>query len=171
MTRSAVKRYQRANDIPTTGVTASMTWGSLQAKSGGKKTVSANRPAAAAPRAAVSSTGTGKAAAVNFALAQVGKPYGYGATGPSSYDCSGLTQASLRAAGVSIPRTSQAQAGGGQRISLSQAQPGDVVVYYSGASHVGLYIGDGKIVHSSRPGKPVSVVSATSMPVSGVVRF
>lgn len=172
MTRSAVIRYQRANNVPTTGVTASLTWGSLQGKTGSTKAAprAAAQQAAPAANAVVRSTG-GKAAAVSFALAQVGKPYAYGATGPNAYDCSGLTSAALRAAGVSIPRTSQAQLSGGQRISLSQAQPGDLVVYYSGASHVGLYIGDGKIVHSSRPGKPVSVVSVNSMPIAGVVRY
>lgn len=182
ITRSAVIRYQRAHGIPTTGVTAELTWGSLQKhKSGASSGSSKSAPKPAAPQAAAaapaantavrSSNTGGKAAAVNFALAQIGKPYAYGATGPNAYDCSGLTGAALKAAGISIPRTSQAQLAGGQRISMSQIQPGDLIAYYSGASHIGIYIGDGKIVHSSRPGKPVSIASATSMPIAGIVRY
>ncbi|OYO01729.1 cell wall-associated NlpC family hydrolase [Propionibacteriaceae bacterium ES.041] len=176
ITRSAVIRYQKAHGIPTTGVTASLTWGSLQKHKGGSSSAPKAAPKPAAPAApaantAVRSTTGGKAAAVNFALAQLGKPYAYGATGPNAYDCSGLTGAALKAAGISIPRTSQAQLAAGQKISLSQAQPGDLIVYYSGATHIGIYIGDGKIVHSSRPGKPVSIASATSMPINAVVRF
>lgn len=169
MTRTAVKRYQRANGLPVTGVAASMTWGSLQGDSGRGKAPKARR--AAAPASAPVSSGAGSNAITSFALAQVGKPYGYGATGPSAYDCSGLTSASLRAAGISIPRTSQAQARGGRTVSLSEAQPGDIVVYYSGASHVGIYLGNGKIVHASRPGRPVSVVPVNSMPINKVVRY
>lgn len=174
MTRSALIRYQKANGVPATGTAATLTWTALQggkanASRGAATPAAAAAPAAAAPEAAPASGAAGKA--VSFALAQQGKPYGYGATGPSSYDCSGLTMAAYRAAGISIPRTSQAQASGGRTVSLSQAQPGDIVVYYSGASHVGLYIGNGKIVHSSRPGKPVSVVPVGSMPVNKVVRY
>lgn len=173
MTRAALRRYQSANGVPSTGTAAQLTWGALQ---GGRASAPraaaapAARAAAAAPAAAAPASGRA-AAAVSFALAQQGKAYGYGATGPSAYDCSGLTMAAMRAAGVSVPRTSQAQAAGGRTVPLSQAQPGDLVIYYSGASHVGIYIGDGKVVHSSRPGKPVSVASVTSMPVNKVVRY
>ena len=71
---------------------------------------------------------------------------------------------------MSIPRTSQAQLYGLPRVSASNAQPGDIVVYYSGASHVGIYIGGGQIVHASRPGRPIHVAPMYSMPVVGVVR-
>ena len=125
-------------------------------------------PSPAPPPAPAASGRAG--AAVAFALAQVGDPYVYGGTGPDGWDCSGLTSGAWRAAGVSIPRTSQAQYSGLPRVSPSSAQPGDIVVYYSGASHVGLYIGNGQIVHASRPGRPVSVTSMYSMPVVGVVR-
>ncbi|GAB3700929.1 C40 family peptidase [Mariniluteicoccus flavus] len=175
MTRSALIRYQRANGVPATGTAATLTWTALQ----GGKAAAPRAAAAVAPRAAAApapapaaAPASGRAgAAVSFALAQQGKPYGYGATGPGAYDCSGLTMAAMRSAGISVPRTSQAQAAGGRTVSLSQAQPGDLVIYYGGASHVGMYIGNGKIVHSSRPGKPVSVVSVTSMPVNKVVRY
>jgi cell wall-associated NlpC family hydrolase len=108
-----------------------------------------------APRAKPKTIGTSVAArAVSFARAQLGKPYVYGATGPGAYDCSGLTQAAWRVAGVSIPRTSQAQWAGLARVSPSAVQPGDLVVY-NGARHVALYIGNGQIIEAPRPGKVV----------------
>lgn len=161
MTRSAVLKYQGSHGIPTTGVVAELTWGSLN----GNKPAGGGAPA---PAPAAPSNGN---AAVDFALAQIGDSYGYGGTGPSTWDCSGLTQAALKAAGKSIPRTSQAQASGGQQVSMSNIQPGDLVVYYSGASHIGIYIGDGQIVHASRPGKPVAKADVNSMPVNSVVRY
>lgn len=108
--------------------------------------------AKAAPKV---STGTA-ARAVAFALKQVGKPYIYGATGPHAYDCSGLTQAAWRAAGVSIPRTSGAQLAGLTRVSPSSVRPGDLVIY-KGGGHVALYIGGGKIVEAPSPGKRVQI--------------
>ena len=126
-------------------------------------------PPPAAPSVPVPASGRG-GAAVAFALAQVGDSYGYGATGPNAWDCSGLTSGAWRAAGVSVPRTSQGQVYGLPRVSLNDLQPGDIIGYYGGASHVGLYIGNGQVVHSSRPGRPVSVVSLYSMPVVGAVR-
>jgi cell wall-associated NlpC family hydrolase len=122
-------------------------------------------PTPAAPPA----SGRG-AAAVRFAMAQIGDAYVYGGTGPNGWDCSGLTSGAWRAAGVSIPRTSQAQLAGLPRVSVSNVRPGDIIVYYSGASHVGIYIGNGKIVHASRPGVPVGVAPMHSMPVIGAVR-
>ncbi|MGW7066306.1 C40 family peptidase [Streptomyces sp. NPDC054855] len=91
-----------------------------------------------------------------FALAQRGKPYIFGAIGPNAYACSGLTQAAWRAAGISIPRTSQAQLAGLRRVSPSQVRPGDLVIY-KGGGHVAIYIGGGKIVEASRPGKSVQL--------------
>lgn len=102
--------------------------------------------------APASSTAAQKAVA--FARAQLGKPYVYGATGPGSYDCSGLTQAAWRSAGVSIPRTSQAQWSGLARVPASAVRPGDLVIY-NGAGHVALYVGGGQIVEAPRPGKAV----------------
>jgi cell wall-associated NlpC family hydrolase len=113
----------------------------------------ADRTAPRAKPKAVSGTSV-SARAVSFARAQLGKPYVYGATGPGTYDCSGLTQAAWRAAGVSIPRTSQAQWSGLARVPASAVQPGDLVVY-NGAQHVALYIGNGQIIEAPRPGKVV----------------
>lgn len=95
--------------------------------------------------------------AVAFAKAQVGDRYVYGATGPNSWDCSSLTQAAWKSAGVSIPRTSQDQWKKLPRVSLDSLKPGDLIVFYSGASHIGMYIGNGKIVHAPNPRRPVSI--------------
>ncbi|WP_329352945.1 NlpC/P60 family protein [Streptomyces sp. NBC_01261] len=108
--------------------------------------------------------------AVDFAMAQMGKPYVWGAVGPSSYDCSGLTSSAWAAAGHPIPRTSQAQWQGLRHVGLASARPGDLIIYFNDATHVGLYIGQGRIVHAPRPGRSVTVAPAASMPVLGVVR-
>jgi cell wall-associated NlpC family hydrolase len=99
-------------------------------------------------------TSSTAARAVAFARAALGKPYVYGATGPGAYDCSGLTYAAYRAAGVSIPRTSQAQWAGLHRVPASRVRAGDLVIY-NGAEHVALYIGGGRIIEAPRPGKTV----------------
>jgi cell wall-associated NlpC family hydrolase len=101
---------------------------------------------------------------VSTALAQVGKPYVWGAAGPGSFDCSGLTQYAYRAAGVSLPHSSSMQAGMGTPVSRSALQPGDLVFFYSPVSHVGMYIGNGQMVHASTAGEPVKVVALDSMP-------
>ena len=106
-------------------------------------------------------------AALNFALAQVGKSYVRGGTGPNSYDCSGLTMTAFAQAGVGLPRTSQAQFGVGTPVSLAQLAPGDLVFYYSGITHVGIYIGNGMIVHAANPRSGVLTASVTSMPFMG----
>jgi cell wall-associated NlpC family hydrolase len=101
--------------------------------------------------------------AVNTAMAQIGKPYVWGATGPNAYDCSGLTSSAYRAAGVSIPRTSRAQSTAGVPVSRADLKPGDLIFFYSPVGHVGMYIGNGQMVHSSTYGQPVSVVDVDSM--------
>lgn len=110
------------------------------------------------------------AAAVRFALAQVGDSYVYGAAGPDAYDCSGLTMAAWGAAGVGLPHSSSAQFSSGPRIASGDLQPGDLVFYYSPISHVGMYIGNGLIVHASNPGTDVIVSGLYSMPYVGAVR-
>ncbi|HEX2857452.1 MAG TPA: NlpC/P60 family protein [Propionibacteriaceae bacterium] len=132
-------------------------------------TRSANRPAVRAQAVAVPASGRASAA-IAFAMAQIGKAYVYGATGPSAYDCSGLMMRAWAAAGVSIPRTSQAQYSAGTHVSLSQLQPGDLVFYYSGLTHVGMYIGGGKIVNAENPSVGIIVAPLTSMPVVGATR-
>ncbi|MFJ3303437.1 NlpC/P60 family protein [Streptomyces sp. NPDC086549] len=90
--------------------------------------------------------------AIAFARAQIGKPYVWGATGPGSYDCSGLTQASWKAAGVNLPRTTWDQVDAGTTVSLADAKPGDLIFFYDDISHVGLYIGNGMMIHAPKPG-------------------
>lgn len=108
--------------------------------------------------------------ALAWARKQLGKPYSFGATGPSSFDCSGLTLGAWKAAGVSINRTSQAQIRNGKAVSKSDLQPGDLVFYYGGISHVGLYVGDGMIIHAPRPGTSVKYAELSSMPFAGARR-
>ncbi|MET7890790.1 C40 family peptidase [Streptomyces mirabilis] len=90
--------------------------------------------------------------ALAFARTQIGKPYVWGATGPGSYDCSGLTQASWKAAGVDLPRTTWDQVNVGTTVPLSDIKPGDLVFFYDDISHVGLYVGNGMMIHAPKPG-------------------
>jgi cell wall-associated NlpC family hydrolase len=114
---------------------------------------------------------SGRAAiAVHFAMAQIGKPYVYGAAGPSAYDCSGLTMAAWGAAGVGLSHSAAAQYNEGTHISPSQLQPGDLVFYYSPISHVGMYIGNGMIVNAENPSAGIRVTGLYSMPFDGAVR-
>jgi len=99
-----------------------------------------------------SSYATKAAKALAFARSQIGKPYVWGATGPESYDCSGLTQAAWKAAGVDIPRVTYDQVNAGTTVSVSAAQPGDLVFFYDDLSHVGSYIGNGMMIHAPKPG-------------------
>ncbi|MEU9408646.1 NlpC/P60 family protein [Streptomyces sp. NPDC048281] len=95
---------------------------------------------------------TKAAKAIAFARAQIGKPYVWGATGPGSYDCSGLSQAAWKAAGVSLPRTTYDQVNAGTTVPLADARPGDLVFFYDDVSHVGIYIGNGMMIHAPKPG-------------------
>ena len=108
---------------------------------------------------------------VAAAMAQLGKPYGWGAAGPDAFDCSGLMVWAYAQNGIGIPRTSQAQLAGGTPVSMDALQPGDIIGYYPGVTHVGMYIGDGMVVHSSDYGIPIQVVPLNSMPVQGAVRY
>ncbi|WP_069171100.1 C40 family peptidase [Streptomyces griseus] len=105
-----------------------------------------------------------------FARAQIGKPYVWGATGPSSYDCSGLTQAAWRAAGVDLPRTTWDQVKVGTRVATADLLPGDLVFFYDDISHVGIYKGDGMMIHAPKPGANVREESIYYMPIYGSVR-
>ncbi|MET7936537.1 NlpC/P60 family protein [Streptomyces sp. NPDC005322] len=127
-------------------------------------------PAARATKQHPAPASTRAARAVSFAYAALGKPYIWGATGPHGYDCSGLTQAAWRAAGVSLPRTTYTQINAGHRISRTELAPGDLVFFYSGISHVGLYVGNGRMIHAPHPGAPVRLASLTDMPFAGAAR-
>lgn len=108
---------------------------------------------------------------VNAALSKQGSPYGWGVAGPNQFDCSGLMYWAYQQEGKTIPRTSQAQIAGGTPVSPDALQPGDIVGYYPGVTHVGMYIGNGQIVHASDYGIPVQVVPVDSMPISGAARY
>lgn len=120
--------------------------------------------------AAASAPNPRAARAVSFAYAALGKPYVWGATGPSAYDCSGLTQAAWKSGGVALPRTTYTQISSGPRVDRSQLAPGDLVFFYSGISHVGLYIGDGKMIHAPHPGAPVRIAPIDQMPFAAATR-
>ncbi|MFF5344439.1 NlpC/P60 family protein [Streptomyces althioticus] len=110
------------------------------------------------------------AQAVAYAHQKLGSPYVWGATGPDAFDCSGLVLAAYRSAGVSLPRTTYAQIDAGRRVSRSELLPGDLVFFYSGISHVGLYIGNGQMIHAPNPSAPVRVAPVDQMPFAGATR-
>ncbi len=110
------------------------------------------------------------AAAIAYAYSKLGSPYVWGATGPDAFDCSGLTQAAYRSAGVSLPRTTYSQIDAGRRVARSELLPGDLVFFYSGISHVGLYIGNGQMIHAPNPSAPVRVAPLDEMPFAGATR-
>ena len=107
---------------------------------------------------------------VETAFQFLGTPYVYGGSSPAGFDCSGLTSYVYALHGVSLPRTSQAQWGVGTGISLSEAQPGDLVIM-NGGGHVGIYIGGGQVVHAPRPGRSVEVAPLSYMSVDSVRRI
>lgn len=102
--------------------------------------------------------------AIEFAYAQLGKPYEWGSTGPNSFDCSGLVGASWRSAGVSLPRTVKQMYDAGRKVSKADLQPGDIIYWYNDTQHNGLYIGDGKAIHAPRTGKNIEIAPLDSMP-------
>ncbi|MCS0602648.1 NlpC/P60 family protein [Streptomyces sp. LP11] len=113
------------------------------------------------------------ARAVAFARAQVGKPCVWGATGPGSYDCSSLTRAAWKAAGVTLPRAAHRQALAGTPVTLAELEPGDLVVFFDDDRHVGLHIGDGMMVHAPGPGSTIreeSVFGAGETAIHRIVR-
>ncbi|MEV4949497.1 NlpC/P60 family protein [Streptomyces sp. NPDC053755] len=108
--------------------------------------------------------------ALRYAVRQIGKPYVWGAEGPESYDCSGLTMRAWASAGREIPRTSQEQWRTLPKVPLSELRPGDLVVYFPEATHVAVYIGEGMVVHAPRPGGRVKVSPIAANPLLGAVR-
>ncbi len=108
-------------------------------------------------------------AAVNYAMAQVGKPYGWGSVGPDAFDCSGLTMAAYASAGISLPRVTYGQKSAGASVDISNLAVGDLVFFY-GVEHVGIYIGNGQVVHAADYGTGVVVSAMSSMPFAGATR-
>lgn len=127
-------------------------------------------PGMPAPGAPLVPQVTPAAKAVQAAESKIGSPYVYGASGPDSFDCSGLVQWAYKQAGISLPRTSYDQASAGVPVSQANLQPGDVVSFYGG-SHSGIYVGNGNVVHASTSGVPVKVAPVASMPFDGARRY
>ncbi|MFD6100224.1 C40 family peptidase [Nocardiopsis flavescens] len=132
----------------------------LEALGGVDPTSGGTAGAGASDGGAVAASGDVQAV-LDFARAQIGKPYVWGGTGPDGYDCSGLVQAAWAQAGVSLPRTTYDQVNAGTRISRDQVQPGDLLFFYSESapSHVGIYSGNGMMIHGSNPSKPLEEVA------------
>ena len=129
-------------------------------------------PGDMAPPGDVQGGGAPEAAAViQAALSRIGSPYSWGGSGPNAFDCSGLVMWSFQQAGIALPHSSQALAQGGQPVAQDQMQPGDLVTYYSDASHVAIYIGDGMMVHASTYGTPVRVAPVDNAPIFNIRRY
>ncbi|WP_327288782.1 C40 family peptidase [Streptomyces sp. NBC_01198] len=108
--------------------------------------------------------------AIDYAFDQLGKPYVWGAEGPKSFDCSGLTSQAWSHAGVTVPRTAEEQWARLPHVPLSLLRPGDLVVYFPGATHVALYIGDGLVIQAPHTGAVVTVSPIAANPILGAVR-
>ena len=135
-----------------------------ETSTGGGSTPAPNVPASG--RAAI---------AVRAALSKIGAQYVYGTAGPHTFDCSGFTSWAWAQAGVSLSRSSRAQASQGTRVSVSQLQPGDILFYDSPVSHVAMYIGDGMVVHASNPRTDVTTApmyqaGGSAKPFAGAMR-
>lgn len=127
----------------------------------------------AVPAAPDAGTQSKTATALAFARAQIGRPCLWGAAGPDAYDCSSLTQAAWKAAGVLLPRTAQEQSGAGALVPLTDIRPGDLIFFYDSIDHVGLYTGNGLMIHAPSPGTPIreeSIFHAGAAAIRGAVR-
>lgn len=126
--------------------------------------------AAPGPKVSVSVPAGAAGAALSFALSQQGKPYVFGSNGPGSWDCSSLMQASYRSAGVAIPRVTYDQAKVGRAVTRAQVAPGDLIIYYSGQSHVAMAVDGVRAVHASTEGVPVKIADIDSIGPISVIR-
>lgn len=126
--------------------------------------------AASGPKVTVNAPAGAAGAALTFALSQQGKPYVFGSNGPDSWDCSSLVQAAYRSAGVSIPRVTYDQAKIGRAVSRAEVAPGDLIIYYSGQSHVAMAVDSVRAVHASTEGVPVKVANIDSIGPISVIR-
>ncbi|MFK0285647.1 NlpC/P60 family protein [Streptomyces sp. NPDC090499] len=153
---------------------ASLTPGQLAAIADLEKARTADAQRRLTTSGALSSTTTPPSPAgdraVRYAVQQLGKPYQWGAAGPVSYDCSGLTSQAWDRAGTPIPRTSQEQWAHLPHVPLDRLRPGDLVVYFPEATHVALYLGDGRVVQAPRPGARIKVSPIAANPILGAVR-
>jgi cell wall-associated NlpC family hydrolase len=115
--------------------------------------------------------GSGRAVqALRFALGKLGSPYVWGASGPSSFDCSGLTMWAYKQVGINLPHYTGSQWNAGMHVSRSQLEPGDLIFFYSDMHHMGMYIGGGRMVHAPHTGDVVKIAPIDGRPFAGAVR-
>lgn len=120
---------------------------------------------------ALSAPSAAGASAVGRAMSKIGAPYRWGAAGPNAFDCSGLVNWAFKSAGVSLPRTSRAMSRVGRPVAKSDLRPGDLVFFYRPVSHVGIYIGNGKVVNALNSRTPVKISDIKYMPFNGARRI
>ncbi|GAB2567525.1 C40 family peptidase [Microlunatus antarcticus] len=166
LTRAAVKDLQAKVGLAVTGTVSAAEWAALQA--GGQAGSGGGVPVPV-PVPAPAPTSPGETA-LAFAKEQLGEKYKYAAAGPDKWDCSGLTMKAWAEAGVTLPHNSAAQYKIGKKVKKADLQPGDLVFFYDGPSHVGIYAGDGQIIHAPKPGKTVTYIKVSSMPWKGARR-
>ena len=155
---SSSRSARRALIALFTGAGVLLTPVAAQANTGG------SAPPAAAPAAPVAAPNMAAQVAVDTALAQLGDPYVWAGAGPNSFDCSGLTQFAYRAAGIELPHSSRMQSTMGTPVSRADLKPGDLIFFYSPVGHVGMYIGNGQMVHAPTSGSVVKIVNVDYMP-------
>ena len=148
ITEAAVERFQRNHGLLVDGIVGPNTWEALDRVYGGNTSRGGDREPV-----------SGAAAAVDYAYAQLDDRYAYGGDGPEAFDCSGLTMMAWQQAGVQLPHSSSQQAQYGTAVSWSQLQPGDLMFFYNPISHVGIYVGDGKMIAASNPQDDVELVN------------
>jgi cell wall-associated NlpC family hydrolase len=166
-TVAVVKSIQKSRHLRQTGAVNAGFWKALQAGKITASTVVAKKPAA---KPASHKKPTKGEKALAYAKEQLGDRYVRGGTGPNGWDCSGLTMKAWKAAGVKLPHSAGQQFRIGKKISKSNLRNGDLVFFYRGIGHVGLYAGNGKVIHAPRPGKQVSYIKMSHMPYMGARR-
>jgi cell wall-associated NlpC family hydrolase len=173
--RAATKAAAKAN-AEEQAATKATPRANTEEQAATKATAKANAEGGAATTASGDSThgsvtGSSKGAkALAYAKAQLGEPYARSGAGPSSWDCSGLTMMAWGSVGVSLPHSSRQQFNRGQPVTKSDLQLGDLVFFYSDIHHVGLYAGNGQVIHAPRPGKSVEYIKMSYMPYAGARR-
>lgn len=172
-TRKRVNRLKEVHGWKQDGVAGRNVWNVLLHDSHRVTSPSLAHKSTAHKSSHKSSGGSEKAKrlkALAYAKAHLGDPYVYGADGPNSFDCSGLTMAAYHAAGVHLSHNSTAQYSEVKHVSKSDLAPGDLVFFYSGRSHVAIYAGRGKVIHAGEPGQPIEYIKMKYMPYNGAGR-
>jgi cell wall-associated NlpC family hydrolase len=171
-TVDVIKTIQKSRHLKRTGAVNADFWKALQAGKITATTVVVRKPTSKKPTAKpISSKKLTKGEkALAYAKKQLGDPYKRRGVGPNGWDCSGLTMKAWQSAGVKLPHSSGQQYRIGKKISKSNLRRGDLVFFYRGISHVGLYAGNGKVIHAPRPGKRVSYIKISYMPYMGARR-